>query len=84
MDGRKVNKERLEELIETLNLKGRENHLPQSAVGRPAAKGVHWQGIDKCSFGGACGRTHGKPGFEKQPGNCGTFENSPIKNTIKP
>jgi len=28
MDGRKVNKERLEELIETLNLKGRENHLP--------------------------------------------------------
>jgi putative ABC transport system ATP-binding protein len=33
MDGRKVNKERLEELIETLNLKGRENHLPNQLSG---------------------------------------------------
>jgi len=58
MDGRKVNKERLEELIETLNLKEGKIICPISCR-RPAAKGVHWQGIDKCSFGGACGRTHG-------------------------
>jgi len=63
MDGRKVNKERLEELIETLNLKGRENHLPNQ-LSEASSKGCPLQGIDKCSFGGACGRTHGKPGFE--------------------
>ncbi|NLM60406.1 MAG: ABC transporter ATP-binding protein [Clostridium sp.] len=33
MDGRKVNKERLEELLTTLNLKGRENHLPSQLSG---------------------------------------------------
>lgn len=33
MDGRKVNNERLEELLETLNLKGRENHLPNQLSG---------------------------------------------------
>ncbi|HOM01734.1 MAG TPA: ABC transporter ATP-binding protein [Acetivibrio sp.] len=33
MDGRKVNNERLEELISTLNLKGRENHLPNQLSG---------------------------------------------------
>ncbi|GAE90525.1 ABC transporter ATP-binding protein [Acetivibrio straminisolvens] len=33
MDGRKVNNERLEELINTLNLKGRENHLPNQLSG---------------------------------------------------
>jgi putative ABC transport system ATP-binding protein len=33
MDGRKVNKERLEELLTTLNLKGRENHLPNQLSG---------------------------------------------------
>lgn len=33
MDGRKVNNERLEELLGTLNLKGRENHLPNQLSG---------------------------------------------------
>ena len=33
MDGQKVNKERLEELLTTLNLKGRENHLPNQLSG---------------------------------------------------
>lgn len=33
MDGRNVNKERLEELLTTLNLKGRENHLPSQLSG---------------------------------------------------
>lgn len=33
MDGRKVNNERLEELLKTLNLKGRENHLPNQLSG---------------------------------------------------
>ncbi|HHV29020.1 ABC transporter ATP-binding protein [Acetivibrio mesophilus] len=33
MDGRKVNDERLEELLKTLNLKGRENHLPNQLSG---------------------------------------------------
>ena len=33
MDGQKVNEERLEELIQTLNLKGRENHLPNQLSG---------------------------------------------------
>lgn len=33
MDGRKVNNERLEELLNTLNLKGRENHLPNQLSG---------------------------------------------------
>ncbi len=33
MDGRKVNKERLNELLDTLNLKGREGHLPNQLSG---------------------------------------------------
>ena len=33
MDGRKVNDERLEELLNTLDLKGRENHLPNQLSG---------------------------------------------------
>ncbi|MBQ7378131.1 MAG: ABC transporter ATP-binding protein [Clostridia bacterium] len=33
MDGQKVNKERLNELISTLSLKGRENHLPNQLSG---------------------------------------------------
>ncbi len=33
MDGRKVNQERLNELIETLNLRGREKHLPNQLSG---------------------------------------------------
>ena len=33
MDGQKVNKERLKELITTLKLKGRENHLPNQLSG---------------------------------------------------
>ena len=33
MDGQKVNKERLEELLTTLKLKGRENHLPNQLSG---------------------------------------------------
>ncbi len=33
MDGRQVNKERLEELISILGLKGRENHLPSELSG---------------------------------------------------
>ncbi len=33
MDGRKVNEERLEELLTTLDLKGRENHLPNQLSG---------------------------------------------------
>lgn len=33
MDGRKVNKERLDELLITLRLKGRENHLPNQLSG---------------------------------------------------
>jgi putative ABC transport system ATP-binding protein len=33
MDGRKVNKERLSELLTTLNLKGREDHLPNQLSG---------------------------------------------------
>lgn len=33
MDGRKVNAERLEELLATLNLKGRESHLPNQLSG---------------------------------------------------
>jgi putative ABC transport system ATP-binding protein len=32
MDGRKVNNERLEELLDTLKLKSRENHLPNQLV----------------------------------------------------
>ena len=33
MDGRKVNNERLEELLDTLKLKSRENHLPNQLSG---------------------------------------------------
>ena len=33
MDGQKVNKDRLEELLTTLKLKGRENHLPNQLTG---------------------------------------------------
>ena len=33
MDGQKVNKERLDELLETLKLKGRESHLPNQLSG---------------------------------------------------
>ena len=33
MDGQKVNKDRLEELLTTLQLKGRENHLPNQLSG---------------------------------------------------
>lgn len=33
MDGQKVNKDRLEELLTTLKLKGRENHLPNQLSG---------------------------------------------------
>ena len=33
MDGRKINQERFEELISILNLKGRENHLPNQLSG---------------------------------------------------
>ena len=33
MDGRKVNDERLEELLNTLDLRGRENHLPNQLSG---------------------------------------------------
>lgn len=33
MDGRKVNEERLEELLNTLDLRGRENHLPNQLSG---------------------------------------------------
>lgn len=33
MDGQKVNKQRLEELLNTLSLKGRENHLPNQLSG---------------------------------------------------
>ncbi len=33
LDGRKVNKERLDELVEILKLKGRENHLPNELSG---------------------------------------------------
>lgn len=33
MDGREINKERFEELISVLNLKGRENHLPNQLSG---------------------------------------------------
>ena len=33
MDGQKVNKDRLEELLATLKLKGRENHLPNQLSG---------------------------------------------------
>lgn len=33
MDGQKVNKERLKELVTTLKLKGRENHLPNQLSG---------------------------------------------------
>ena len=33
MDGQKVNKKRLEELLTTLSLKGRENHLPNQLSG---------------------------------------------------
>lgn len=33
MDGQKVNKERLDELLETLKLKGRETHLPNQLSG---------------------------------------------------
>ena len=33
MDGRRVNEERLDELLDTLGLKGRENHLPNQLSG---------------------------------------------------
>ena len=33
MDGQKINKERLDELLETLSLKGRESHLPNQLSG---------------------------------------------------
>ena len=35
LDGRKVNKERLEELLDILKLKGREKHLPNQRTGFP-------------------------------------------------
>jgi len=49
MDGQKVNQNRLAELMTTLKLTGRENHLR-----RPAAAGVHRPGSDECACGGAC------------------------------
>ena len=55
MDGRQVNQERLEELLDVLGLRGREKHLPNPALRRPAAAGVHRSGADERPGGGAGG-----------------------------
>ena len=55
MDGRKVNGERLEELLTVLNLHGRENHLPNQLSGRPAAARIHRPGAHERSGSRACG-----------------------------
>ena len=51
MDGRKVNNERLEELLDTLKLKEGKSSS-KSAFRRSAAARIHRQGINKCS--GCC------------------------------
>ena len=63
MDGRKVNQDRLREMIQTLGLQGREKHLPNQR-----------QGADECAGCGVGRRADGKSGLEKQPGYCGVTE----------
>ena len=69
MDGRKVNQERLREMLSTLGLKGRERHLPNQLSGGQQ---------QRVSIGRALMNApavvlaaHRQPGFQKQQGNCG-------------
>ena len=54
LDGRKVNKERLEELLDILKLKGREKHLPNQ-LGWTAAERFNRKGTYEFACGCTCG-----------------------------
>lgn len=57
MDGRKVNEKRLQDMIHTLHLEGREKHLPNQLSGGQQQRVSHWKSIDECTGSCACRRT---------------------------
>ena len=66
LDGRQINKERLEELLDTLGLKERRKNLPNQLSGGQQ---------QRVSIGrGAGGRAHRQPGLQEQPGDRGAAE----------
>ena len=56
MDGRKVNEKRLQDMIHTLHLEGRETSS-EPAFRWSAAESFHWKSIDECTGSCACRRT---------------------------
>lgn len=55
MDKRKVNEERLNDLLEPAGADGPENASAESALGRTAAAGIHRTRTDECPGGHAGG-----------------------------
>ena len=64
MDGRKVNQERLQEMLPDPGPAGPGEAFAQSAFRRPAAASLHWPRPDERSGGGVGRRTHRKFGLQ--------------------
>lgn len=65
MDKRKVNEERLNDLLDLLGLKDRKMHLPNQLSGGQQQRVSIGRALMKCPGGHACRRTHGQFGQPK-------------------
>ena len=69
LDGRKVNEERLRELLHVLGAGTAAGASAEPAFGRAAAAGIDWPRTDERARAGAGGRTDRQPRQQEQPGN---------------
>lgn len=82
MDGRQVNQERLRELMTTLKLTGRENHLPNQLSGGQQQRVSIGRALMNGSCRRACRRADRQSRLKEQSGDSGAAEN--VEQKIRP
>ena len=74
LDGRRPDRDYLQEVVTALGLEKKQSSRPNPAVRRPAAACGHRAGAGGKARHPSCGRAYRKPGFPDQSGRAGTDE----------